>query len=489
MPSSSPALRPASVSPAESSPGDDVARFLADAGDEVVARLSEWVSIPSISAQPEHAVDVDRSAHWLSGELRGLGFSTELIGTGSAVAVLAERHVDPSLPTVLVYSHHDVRHAKPEEWAETAPFTPVLRDGRLFGRGASDAKGQVLAHLWGLRAHLAARGTEEAAVNLVFVVEGEEEMGSPHFAQLLEEHAKRLRCDVVVFSDTLQWKAGDPAAVTSMRGMVSASLRVTGPHRDVHSGAVSGPAPNPVHVLVDVLARLYGPDGRIALPGFYDDVEELTDERAGELADLRFDSDVWVERTETRSITGEEAFTVEERLWARPSLEVLSVLAGDPTGVQRAVIPSVATAELNVRTVPGQRVDRVAEQLRAFFAEVVPDTVEHELEVASDSGQEPYVTPEGPALQALLRALERGHGARPAGRMGNAGGGPAELLARTFGVPVLFVGTGLPEDHWHSSDESVDVRTLLDGAASIAHLWSEIGVALHDERPSEDASS
>ena len=465
---------------------DDVARYLADEASGLVASLGEWVAIPSVSAQPERAVDVDRSAHWLAGELRSVGFSTELVPTGETVAVLAERIVDPALPTVLVYSHHDVRHAKPEEWSETEPFTPVVRDGRLHGRGASDAKGQVLAHLWGLRAHLATRASGDAAVNLVLLVEGEEEMGSPHLEQLVAEHAERLTCDAIVFSDTLQWNAGDPAVVSSMRGMVSASLRVTGPLRDVHSGAASGPAPNPIHALVDVLARLHGPDGRIALPGFYDDVDELTEERERQLDELRFDPDVWVERTGTRTIGGEEGFTVEEQLWARPSLEILSVLAGDPTGVPRAVIPAEASAELNIRTVPGQRVARVADQLRSFFADNVPDTVLYELDVAEESGQEPYVSPEGPLMEALIRAMERGHGSDPAGRMGNAGGGPAELLARLLGAPVLFVGTGLPEDRWHSSDESVDIATLLDGAASIAHLWTELGEVLRD---TEAASS
>ena len=457
---------------------DDVARFLRERAGDLVADLSEWVRIPSISADPAHAVDVDRSAHWLAGELRALGFATELIRTGASVAVLAERRVDPALPTVLVYSHHDVRHAKPEEWSETAPFEPVLRDGRLHGRGASDAKGQVLAHAWGLRAHLAMRGGRDAAVNLVLLVEGEEEMGSPHLAPLLYEHADRLACDAVVFSDTLQWRSGDPAVVSSMRGMVSATLTISGPYRDVHSGAASGPAPNPVHVLVDVLARLHDDEGRIALPGFHDDVEEPTAERIHQLEELRFDPGRWVERTETRSVTGEDGRSVEERLWARPSLEILSVLAGDPAGIPRAVIPARATADLNVRTVPAQRVATVAEQLRAFVAAHVPDTVAYALEVAEETGQEPYVTPDGPAMQALVRAMERGHGTATAGRMGNAGGGPAELLARVLDAPVLFLGTGLPEDHWHASDESVDVGMLLDGAASVAHLWDGLGDVL-----------
>ncbi|WP_108250010.1 M20/M25/M40 family metallo-hydrolase [Planctomonas deserti] len=459
--------------------------FLRENYDTILEQLSAWVRIPSIAAQPEHAVDVARSAHWLAGALRELGVSMELIETGDAVAVFGElKAASADAPTVLIYSHHDVRHAKPEEWVETSPFEPVLRDGRLYGRGASDAKGQIMAHLWGLRAHQLATGSEAPAVNLKFLIEGEEEMGSPHFEELLAEQPDRFACDVIVFSDTLQWKEGQPALVTSMRGMVSATLSISGPKRDVHSGAVSGLSPNPIHVLVDVLSRLHEEDGRIALPGFYDDVEEITEERAEELAALTFDDETWIERTETRSISGEEGYTSTERLWARPSLEVLSVLAGDPEGIPRAVIPSQAKAEFNIRTVPGQRVAAVAEQIRAYFAEAMPDGVDYTLEVAEESGQEPYVTPDGEELQALERAATRSHGGPVSGRMGNAGGGPAELLGRVLEAPVIFVGTGLPEDHWHASDESIEVDMLLRSAVTIAHLWSELG----ELPPAEDGA-
>ena len=455
----------------------EVARFLEEHREHLVRQLSEWVRIPSVASQPERAIEVDRSAHWLAGAMREVGLETEILQAGPAPAVYAELLVDPALPTVLVYSHHDVRHAKPEEWHETSPWEPVFRDGRLYGRGASDAKGQVLAHLWGLRAHLATRPDGTPAVNLKFLVEGEEELGSSHFADLLDAEQERLACDVVVFSDTLQWKAGNPAVVTSMRGMTGATLTVTGPARDVHSGAVSGPAPNPVHALVTVLAALHDDQGRITIPGFLDDVDALTDERRAELQALDFDPDVWVERTETRAITGEAGYSVEERLWARPSIEVLTLLAGDPTGFPRAVVPREATAEISIRTVPGQRVQAVAEQLRRFVRDTMPDGVTYELTIPEETGQDPYVTPSGPELDALVRAMELGHGTETAGRMGNAGGGPAELLGRVFDAPVLFVGTGLPEDHWHASDESVDLRTLLDGAATIAHLWSGLGEA------------
>lgn len=458
--------------------GADVTTSLQAAQDTIIDQLSEWVRIPSVASQPERALDVEHSARWLAGAMREVGLRTEVLRAGPSPAVYGEWLVDPSLPTVLVYSHHDVRHAKPEEWMETAPFAPVLRDGRLYGRGASDAKGQVMAHLWALRAHLGTRDDGQPAVNLRYLVEGEEELGSSHFAALLESDPERFACDVVVFSDTLQWKSGNPAVVTSMRGMTGATLTVTGPARDVHSGAVSGPAPNPVHALVSVLAAMHDDEGRIAVPGFLDDVDELTEERQQELRDLDFDTDVWLERTETRSVVGEPGHTIEERLWARPSIEVLTLLAGDPTGFPRAVIPSEATAEISIRTVPGQHVDRVAEQMRAFVAEQMPDGVTYQLDIPEETGQDPYVTPPGPAAEALVRAMERGHGAETAGRMGNAGGGPAELLGRVLDAPVLFIGTGLPEDHWHSSDESIEVQMLLDGAASIAFLLEELADAL-----------
>ncbi|WP_260981139.1 M20/M25/M40 family metallo-hydrolase [Curtobacterium pusillum] len=461
--------------PTPDSSGDSpVGRFLGDHRGTMLGQLEHWVRIPSVASQPERAIDVERSARWLAAAMREVGLTTEVLWAGPSPTVYGEWIVDPSLPTVLVYSHHDVRHAKPEEWVETEPFQPVLRDGRLYGRWASDAKGQVVAHLWGLRAHLDERGGLGPAVNLKYIVEGEEELGSSHFAALLDEERERLACDVVVFSDTIQWKNGNPAVVTSMRGMTGATLQVTGPARDVYSGAVSGPAPNPAHALVAVLAALHDDDERIAIPHFYDDVEEPREERRQELRDLPFDADVWVERTETRSLTGERGWSVEELLWLRPSLEVLTLLAGDPTGFPRAVIPREARAEISIRTVPGQRVGAVADQLRRFVADRMPDGVEYELTIPEETGQDPYVTPDGPALDALVRAMELGHGTATAGRMGNAGGGPAELLGRVFDAPVLFLGTGLPEDHWHSSDESIDVRMLLDGAASIAHLWTEL---------------
>lgn len=456
--------------------GDHLVRHL----DELTERLAEWVTIPSIAGDTEHRGDLRRSAHWLAGEMRAAGIEASVLESGESWAVLGEFATDPGAPTALVYSHHDVRTVKPEEWAEAEPFTPVRRDGRLYGRGASDAKGQALAHVWALRALRDLEGG--SPINVVLLIEGEEEIGSPNLAALLEAHAERLACDVIVFSDTVQWRVDAPAAVTSMRGTVNATLTVRGPDRDVHSGVVAGATVNPAATLAQALAALHDEQGRVAVPGFYDDVAELTDQRRAEFAALPFDEHDWITRTETRTISGEDDFTVLERLWARPSIEVMSLLAGDPLGLPRSVIPREATASLSIRTAAGQRIPAVAEQLRGFFASVLPADAEYELSIGEALGQEPYETPRGPLLGALERALERGCDIPLRGRMGNAGGGPADLLTRTFDAPIVFLGTGLPEDRWHSSDESVDLRMLQRGAASIAHLWHELAEVLRQRR-------
>lgn len=442
---------------------------------EIIERLKSWVSIPSVSADPDRHIEVVRSAHWLAAELRDAGMSVSILRTGEVAAVLAEVTGDPALPTVLVYSHHDVRHAKPEEWSETEPFTPVVRDGRLYGRGASDAKGQALAHVWGLRAYLASIPHGAAGINIKMLIEGEEEIGSPNLAALLDEHRMDLACDYIVFSDTIQWRADSPAPVTSMRGTLTATLEVTGPARDVHSGVASGVTVNPALTLADVLSRLHDDSGRIAVPGFYDDVAPLSRQRKEELEALPYDEERWTERTETREVIGEPGYSVKERLWVRPAIEVISLLAGDPDGIERSVIPRQATASLSIRTVSGQRNAVIADLLRDFFAAQMPAEAQYTLTVDEDIAQEPYLSPAGPMLDALERALERGYGMPVRGRMGNAGGGPADLLSLRLEAPVYFIGTGLPEDHWHASDESIDLSMLRHGAATIAHLWHELG--------------
>ncbi|MGK5441847.1 M20/M25/M40 family metallo-hydrolase [Micromonospora sp. URMC 105] len=449
----------------------DIHAYLDAHRRDLIEELIGWVRIRSVAGLPEREVEVLRSANWLAGALRDLGFPVvQVWNREGAPAVYAEWCEAPGAPTVLIYSHHDVRAAKDEQWEETPPFEPAERGGRVYGRGTSDAKGQVLAHLWGVRAHLAATGRAAPSVNIKLLVEGEEETGSAQLSDLLDEH--RPSADLVLFSDTLLWHREHPALCMGLRGMISAEIEVYGPLRDVHSGAVSGPAPNPVIELSRLLAALHDDKGRLTLPGFYDDVVEPSERFRAELTALPYRDEDWLARSETRSIGGEEGYSVLERLWTRPAAEVLTVAAGDVTGVSRAAVPAVATASLSIRTVPDQRISDVAAQLRRWVADTISDRVEYQLTISEETAQEPYRTPpDHPAVAVLAAAMRDGFG-RPVGRMANAGGGPAELLARKLDAPVLFFGTGLPEDRWHDSDESVAVDVLLAGAATLAHFWS-----------------
>jgi acetylornithine deacetylase/succinyl-diaminopimelate desuccinylase-like protein len=512
--------------------GAELRAYVRSRRREIERQLAEWVRVPGVLGDPEHGKDLLRSANWLAGSFRELGFPVvDVQPTGESYAVYAHWCEAPGAPTVLVYSHHDVRTAKPENWDQTAPFEPVVREGRLYGRGSSDAKGQVLAHLEGVRAHLqslvepvetkatgvstgstsgVSRGSTSGvstgsttgvstgsttgvstgsttgptgstsgpapAVNLKFLVEGEEEGGSPHLAQLLEEQTERFRADVVLFSDTLLWREDYPAICMGLRGMLSAHLEVYGQERDVHSGAVSGNAPNAAFELSRLLAQLHDEDGRIAIPGFYDDVEPLPEELRQALADLPFTEEDWLARSESGAITGEEGYTPLERLWLRPAVEVTSLIASDPIGLQRAAVPAVATASLSFRTVPGQRVEKIAGLLAQWVEATIGGAFRHSLTMDIGTAQEPYRTPDHPAVAALERAMAQGFSADAVGRMGNAGGGPAELLSRSLGVPVLFFGTGLVEDHWHDSDESVSLDVLTNGAVTLACFWDELAM-------------
>ncbi|WP_062434322.1 M20/M25/M40 family metallo-hydrolase [Herbidospora daliensis] len=434
---------------------------------EFLADLEAWVRIPSVSAVAGHAPDVARSARWLAAYLEEMGCpEVEEWPTGGGTAVYARwPRPHPDAPTVLVYSHHDVREVRPDHWRETPPFDPVVRRGRVYGRGASDAKGQVLCHLWALRTLLAAG---DLPVGVTLLVEGEEEIGSPHLTGLLAEHGDRLAADLVILSDTLLWSAGQPAVCTGVRGLVGLTLEIRGPAVDVHAGVASGAAPNPLRELCRLLGGLVDGDGRITVPDFYDAVAETPPE----LAFFPFDPGDWLARTRTSFIGGEKGRSVPERLWTRPAVEIEQVLGGTGVTSSRGVIPSAASASLVFHIVQGQNSGKAAAQIRQWVSEQVTDGYEYTLTFA-DTLSEPYVTPPGhPAVAALERAMSRAWG-RPAGRMRNGGGAPADLLARRLDSPVVFFGTGLPEDRWHDADESADVGVLLKGVQTLVHLLGE----------------
>ncbi|WEH39796.1 dipeptidase [Streptomyces sp. AM 2-1-1] len=440
--------------------------------------LAAWLRIPSVSAQPEHAGDVRRSAAWLSEKLGETGFPVcEVWETPGAPAVFAEwPSDDPEAPVVLVYGHHDVQPAAREDGWHTDPFEPVVRDGRMYGRGAADDKGQVFFHTLGVRAHLAATGRTTPAVHLKLLIEGEEESGSPHFRALVEERAGRLAADAVIVSDTGMWDENTPTVCTGMRGLAECEIELYGPERDIHSGSFGGAVPNPATEVARLVAALHDERGRVTVPGFYDHVAELTDAERALFAALPFDEAAWLRTAKSTAARGEDGYSTLERVWARPTAEVNGIGGGYQGDGSKTVIPASALVKISFRLVDGQDPDRVEKLVRTWAESRIPAGIRHRITFAPAT--RPCLTPlDHPALQALARAMGRAFGKEILFTR-EGGSGPAADLGDVLDVPVLFLGISVPSDGWHAPDEKVELALLFKGVETTAHLWGELAAAL-----------
>ncbi|MFJ9099958.1 dipeptidase [Streptomyces sp. NPDC102405] len=436
--------------------------------------LAEWLRIPSVSAQPDHGPDVRRSADWLAAKLKDTGFPTvEVWQTPGAPAVFAEWPAeDPTAPTVLVYGHHDVQPAAREDGWDSDPFEPVVRDNRLYARGAADDKGQVLFHALGVRAHLAATGRTAPAVNLKLLIEGEEESGSPHFRALVEEHTHRLAADAVIISDTSMWDEDTPTVCTGMRGLAECEIRLYGPDLDIHSGAFGGAVPNPATAVARLVAALHDEHAHVTVPGFYDGIVQLTDRERELFAELPFDEEHWLRTAKSQATHGESGHTTLERIWARPTAEVNGIGGGYQGPGSKTIIPSSAMVKLSFRLVAGQDPDHIEKAVRAWATEQVPAGIRHEITFAPAT--RPCLTPlDHPALQSVVRALGRAF--ESSVRFTREGGsGPAADLQDVLGAPVLFLGISIPSDGWHAPNEKVELDLLFKGVETAAYLWGDL---------------
>ncbi|MFE9397302.1 dipeptidase [Streptomyces flavidovirens] len=436
--------------------------------------LADWLRIPSVSAQPDHAADVRRSAEWLAAKLKETGFPvTEIWPTAGAPAVFAEwPSGDPDAPTVLVYGHHDVQPAAREDGWHTDPFEPEIIGGRLYARGAADDKGQVFFHTLGVRAHLAATGRTAPAVNLKFLVEGEEESGSPHFRALVEERAERLAADAVIVSDTGMWSEDTPTVCTGMRGVADCEIELYGPDQDIHSGSFGGAVPNPATVAARLVAALHDENEHVTIPGFYDGMVELTDRERELFAELPFDEAEWLRTAKSRATLGEAGHTTLERVWARPTAEVNGIGGGYQGPGGKTIVPSSAHLKLSFRLVAGQHPDKIEQSVRDWVASRVPAGIRHE--ITFGSATRPCLTPlDHPALQSVVRAMGRAFGQKILFTR-EGGSGPAADLQDVLGAPVLFLGISVPSDGWHAPNEKVELDLLLKGVETTAYLWGDL---------------
>jgi acetylornithine deacetylase/succinyl-diaminopimelate desuccinylase-like protein len=438
--------------------------------------IAEWIDlvrIPSVSAKSEHRPDMRRAADWLVERMLEAGLQTaEIIPTAGHPVVIGEWRGAPGAPTLLVYGHYDVQPPEPlEEWV-SPPFEPEIRDGRLYGRGTTDDKGQLYLHLKAVEALIAVHG--RLPVNVVFVIEGEEEVGSPNLPDFLVEHRDRLACDAVVISDTSMFAPGLPSITIGLRGLAYMEVHVRGSNIDLHSGEYGGAVRNPGNALARIISDLHDESGRITIPGFYDDVRELTEREREAIRALPFDEEEMRASIDSPGLHGgEDGLSVLERLWTRPTLDVNGLLSGYTGEGAKTVLPGRAMAKVSMRLVPDQDFRDIEAKFAAHVEALAPAGVEVRVE-ALHGGPPWYAEPQGSVFAAASAALEEAFGRAP---VFTRGGGSIPIVQRfeqTLGVPVALIGFGLPGDNLHAPNESMVVENFTRGIHAMASLYTRM---------------
>jgi acetylornithine deacetylase/succinyl-diaminopimelate desuccinylase-like protein len=437
----------------------------------------DFLRIPSISALPDHDADCRAAAGWLAAALTEAGLEhAEVCETEGHPAVYADWLHAPGAPTVLVYGHYDVQPVDPLDLWTSPPFEPVIEGKRLLARGAADDKGQVHAHLMAAGAILATHGS--FPVNLKYLFEGEEESGSKNLDRWLERNKARLAADVVVVSDTGFFEGNVPAITTGLRGLMYAQIDVVGHEVDLHSGGFGGAVENPANALAQVIAALKGPDGRIRIPGFYDDVVPLSETDRAYFAALPFDEPAYLDRLGLPSLVGEVGYTTLERRGGRPTLDVNGIWGGFSGAGSKTIIPAHAHAKVSCRLVVDQDPVRVFERLKAYVDEIAPPGVT--TAVTFLNGGRPSLTPKDhPATQAAARALEATFGCAPV-YIREGGSIPVCASFETIlGLPVVLLGFVQPDCNAHAPNEWMDLDNYETAIRTIVRMWDE----LTDGRP------
>lgn len=435
------------------------------------AALMELLRIPSISADSAYAGDVRRAAAWLVERFEGMGLATKLIETAGHPLVYAESPPVPDAPTVLIYGHYDVQPPDPLDQWVTPPFEPDCRDGNVYARGATDDKGQMWTHVTSVAAWLKTAG--RLPVQVKFLIEGEEEVGSENLERHLQQQAEQFAADCVVISDTSQFGPGIPAITYGLRGIAYYELFLRGPNRDLHSGVFGGAVANPATALAGMLAGLLDDQGRIQVPGFYDDVVALTEDERRQFAELPFDESQFREQLGVDDVAGETGYTTLERRWARPAMDVHGLTSGYQGEGAKTVLPETASAKFSFRLVPKQDPAKITAGLRAYLEKALPAGVRMELK-DYHGGPGFVMPPDSPYLQAAADAIETGFGRRPV-FIREGGSIPiVSTFAETLAADVLLLGWGQNDDNPHSPNEKFSLADFRRGARASAALWSRL---------------
>ena len=446
--------------------------FLAAHADERLESYKDLIRIPSISALPAHAPDCRRAAEWIAADLERIGMEhVEVAETGGHPVVYADWLHDEGAPTVLVYCHYDVQPVDPLELWTSPPFEPVVVGDRILGRGVADDKGQLHLHLRATEALLATRG--RLPVNLRYVFEGEEESSSVNLDRWLVANSERLAADFALISDTGFFEGNLPSITIALRGMMYAQVDVIGTEVDLHSGGYGGAVENPANALARIIADLKDENGRVLVPGFYDDVVELSADDRQQIAELPFDEDAYLARLGLPELHGEPGYSTLERRGARPTLDVNGIWGGFQGDGAKTIIPAHAHAKISCRLVSDQDPDRIFAAFREHVLAIAPPGVR--VEVRSLGGGRPSLTPiDHPATQAAARALEATFGRAP---LYIREGGSIPVCAsfeHILGLPVVLLGFDPPDQRAHAPNEWMDLGNYETAIRTIARMWDEV---------------
>jgi acetylornithine deacetylase/succinyl-diaminopimelate desuccinylase-like protein len=443
---------------------DHIKKYVEENKERFLEELFGLLRIPSISSIADHKPDMQKCAeYWRDQMLKAGADKAQVMPTDGHPVVYGEKIIDPSAPTVLVYAHYDVMPVDPIELWETQPFEPVIRDGKIFARGADDDKGQGFMHAKAFELMLK---TNTLPCNVKFMIEGEEEVGSPNLGKWLDQNKDLLKADVILVSDTSLLGKDEPSITTGLRGLAYVEVEVTGPNRDLHSGLFGGAVANPINILSKMIASLHDENNHIIIPGFYDDVMDVAPSERAEMNKAPFSLDDYKKALDVNEVWGETGYTTLERVGSRPTLDVNGIWGGYIGEGAKTVLPSKAYAKISMRLVPNQEHNKIAELFGKHFESIAPPYVK--VKVKHLHGGQGYVSPtDSPAYKAASKAMEETYGKKP---IPYRSGGSIPIIStfeEKLGLKTILLGFGLESDAIHSPNENYPLEQFYKGIETI----------------------
>ncbi|HAL54912.1 MAG TPA: dipeptidase [Bacteroidetes bacterium] len=440
--------------------------------DRFLAELKDFLAIPSVSSQSTHNADIRRCAEWVANQMSTIGLQTvQIMETPGHPVVYADWLGAPGKPTILLYGHYDVQPVDPVNLWTSPPFEATIRGENLYARGSADDKGQVYIHFKAIEAWM--KNNSSLPVNLKVIIEGEEEVGSANLDSFVKEHKELLKADMVLISDSSMFAKGVPSLCYGLRGLAYMEVEVTGPNTDLHSGSFGGSLHNPIQALSEIIASLHDKNGKITIPGFYDDVRPLSKTERAAFKKLPWNDRKYAKQWGLKNLYGEKGFTTLERLWARPTLECNGIWGGYTGEGAKTVLPAKAFAKISMRIVPDQTSAKVAKLFERHLKKIAPKTID--IRVRALHGGEPAITPiESPGVRAAVAALQKGFGKKP---LYQREGGSIPIVVqfkKLLGLDTVLLGFGLPDENAHAPNEFINLDNFFGGMRTAAHFYNEL---------------